>query len=90
VAPLSKLIELRGLYQQIRGAKVMLMSCTFHQHVPGMHNRGIKKYFLLDGHRYRCVHHFGKLLYLASSGLRAQGFSPLGFHPQASKLIKQE
>lgn len=90
MAPLSKQLELQGLYWQICGAKIMLMSPIFHQHVPGMHNKGIQKYFLLDGYHYRSVQHFGKLFYLVFSALRAQGFSPLGLHPQLSKLIKQE
>lgn len=55
-----------------------------------MRNKGIQRYFLLDGYRYRSVQHFGKLSHLVFSALRTSGFSPLGLRPQLSKVIKQE
>lgn len=90
VAPLSKLIELRGLYWQICGAKIMLMTCFFQEPIPGARNKGIQRYFLLDGYCYRSVQHFGKLLHLVFSALRTSGVYPLGLCPQLSKVIKQE
>lgn len=80
-------MELCGLYWtlQICNAKSNAGELHLHQHILGMHNKGIQSNFLLDGHP--CVVFWEALTFclLSSEGLRLLSSEAISAAQQANK-----
>lgn len=78
-------MELYGLYWQICDAKSNAGELGLHQHLLGVHNKGIQNNFFLDGHC--CVEFWEDLTFclLSFMGLRLLSPEAISTAQQANK-----